>query len=285
MLRRFSRAFCLPALLVAALFAAGCGGGGRSSTADENKDGDTKPKKDQPPISPMGPDLRAVKPDFTLTASELGTEEKNGVPIREKYKGKVIELSGVVRWIRRDRENRPDLSDRIVLWLYGATKSPVDMLRCVARDPTPWKEVTPGQTVKIKGKSPEPGYWGDIHLLDCVIVEATGPHVPSFTADQVSREYRADPVGFSKKYEENGFILGGEIARVDVVEERQRSVLLKTPDGGPRVVCHFLVGNLAESEVRQLKRGQKIKVLCETGTPRERDEVELAVYLLMEKAD
>jgi hypothetical protein len=280
-------------LFIVALVVAGCGGDGRPSTADENKDNGTKPKKDQlppkdgqPPISSQGPDLRAVKPDFTLRSAELGAEyQKNDASTREKYKGKVIELSGVVRWIRRDRENRPDLSDRVLLWLDGATKSPVDMLRCVARDPMPWKEVTPGQAVKIKGKSPEPGYWGDIQLLDGVIVEATGPRVPSFTADQVSREYRADPVGFSKKYEKNGFILSGEIARVDVIEERQRSVLLKTPVGGPRVVCHFLVGNLAESEVRQLKRGQKIEVLCETGTPRERDEAELAVYLLMEKMD
>lgn len=286
--RRFPRASRPSLLLIAALFMAGCSGGGRPAAADENKDGDTKPKKDQlppqdrqPPVSPKGNDLRLVKPDFILAASELGAEgQKNGGgPTREKYKGKVIELSGVVRWVRRDRDH----PERVLLWLYGATKSPLDMLRCVSRDPTPWKEVTPGQTVTIRGKSPDPKYDGNVALVNCAIVEAIGPRVPSLTAAQVSSEYRADPVGFSRKYDENGLILSGEIARTDLVANGQLlSVVLKTPEGGPRVVCRL--DNLDEKE-GQWKRGQKIKALCESGAALERDEAQMVVYLLMERTD
>jgi hypothetical protein len=273
MLRCFPRGWWLPALFVAALFAAGCGGGGRPSTADETKDG-------APLTAPTGPDLRLVKPDFNLTAAELGAAYETS-SAREKYKGKVIELSGDVRFIRRDE------SGRVLLWLTVPNRSPnrsfVDWLRCVVHDPTPWKEVTPGQAVKIKGKVPDPDYDGSIALLDCAIVEATGPRAPTLSADQVAREYRADPVGFTKKYDSNGLILSGEIIRTDLKEHEPSSAVIKTPAGEPRVVCHF--GNLPSNEVRQLKRGQKIRVLCESGANDTRDEANLEVYLLMERAD
>jgi hypothetical protein len=278
MIRRFSHPCLLALLGAAALFLMGCGGA--SSTADRDRDG--KPRDEEPKDSKTkdGTAPTLGKADFTLTSSELGAEyQKNFGAIREKYKGKVIELSGVVRWIRRDRDH----PDRVQLWLYGATRSPVDMVKCVALDPTPWKTVTPGQNVKIKGKSPDPEYDGQIALVDCGIVEATGPRSPSLNADQVAREYRTDPVGFTKKYDANSLILSGEIVRLESQDERLPFAVLKTAEGKPRVVCHF--GDLTEKEKGQLKQGKKIQVLCESGNNVTKEEVNLVAYLLMEKTD
>src|SRR5262249_47468777 len=97
---------------------------------------------------PAAEDISKGEPAFEVNADEFYKEyqaDKNAAA--EKYKGKVIELSGAVDGVGRNISGDSYVTLKVEKQLIGVT--------CVTVDEQPWARVVPGQKVKIKGKWPE----------------------------------------------------------------------------------------------------------------------------------
>src|SRR5262245_62128244 len=92
-----------------------------------------------------------AKPDFSLTAKALGEEyKKDNTAASAKYKGKVVELTGVVRSLHRLPPPRPN-------WTFDSTEACLELkdavdIKCFTADKNPWRRALPGQRIKLKGR-------------------------------------------------------------------------------------------------------------------------------------
>src|SRR6516162_6619819 len=124
------------------------GVGCQSKTTNSSGGGTNEPTTTKP--EPLG------KPDVTLDAVAWKKEfEKGQQAAEQKYKDKVIELSGVVSMISDDPFDTVG---------YVHLDVPKDILgvRCVTTDKKPWLTLSVGSKVKIKGKSSPGGLPGDL---------------------------------------------------------------------------------------------------------------------------
>src|SRR5262249_53463981 len=93
---------------------------------------------------------------------------------------------------------------------YMSFEVPNDLLgvRCVLTDTKPWRKVSPGSKVKVRGKSSETTA-GDLN--PCEIVEASPNPAVVITAAQLVKEFAADRDAAVKKYDEKWAIVTGEV--------------------------------------------------------------------------
>jgi hypothetical protein len=249
------RSLVATVLALAVLLSAGCSGKG-----DEQKGKEREPRRDNsrgdkgPGPSGgdkgQGTDLRDAKPAFRVTSKQLGEEYKKDKKAAEaKYKGKVIEVTGLVTGIGQSINKEPCLT------LEGAEKGVLDVM-CFTAEKEPWAKAAPGQTVKLKGTCAEFSFMA--RLTGCAVLEVTGPAPPSLRAEELAKEYAAGADKASMKYNDKYLLLSGEVAGVKFNEDKAASVTLKT-SGKPKVVCHFT--EFEKDETAGLKPGQKIKVL------------------------
>jgi hypothetical protein len=194
-------------------------------------------------------DLTKVPPAFSLTAKEFSDEyKKDKAAAKEKYKDKVIELTGVVDSFGKDG------SGGAHVMLVAADV--LDRVFCVTAEEEPWSVVVPGQKIKIKGKWPE--FSVSPALIACVFVE-TGPYQPTvLTAEQLAKEYESDPEAATKKYGEKYLVLTGEIAAKEYNSAGAAGIVLKT-DGKVKVNCSFTAFD--KESTKSWKVGQKVKVI------------------------
>jgi hypothetical protein len=188
--------------------------------------------------------------DLTLTADELGKEQKNDVEAtKKKYKGKVIELTGSVRGINRSLNLHPILTLRV--------KGESVQLSIWMIEGKPWEKVLPGQGVKLNViYGPQPGR-GD--LVGGPIREVTGTPNPSITAEELVKAYEADEAAAEKKFgssNSDALLVTGEIVEA-------------TPYG-PAGVPEFVLKTGSKVEVscqpdresaRRLEHGMKVKLI------------------------
>jgi hypothetical protein len=243
------RAHSLALLLAGALFAAGCGTPTTPPTAD--KDGKPKPTDDGKPKDGTGVPLG--KADVSLTSRELADEFlKDFAAAMAKYKGKVVEVSGLVTHCYFNAAGEP-----ILALQGGDPKNVLSIVICVTADPRPWNKVTPGQTAKIKGAWSDRSV-GSPNLTKCEIEEVSGPPAPTLTADELAAEYTKDTSAANTKYDGKWLILTGELDKLE--SERGGPVLVfKTKEKEPRVSVDFQAA--AEKTLKGLQPGQKIKAL------------------------
>src|SRR4051794_25512505 len=180
---------CVAFLAAAIFLVSACSG--KDEKKEDDKVGDKKGVGD-------------TRPQFSLTSKEFAEEyKKDRQAAEDKYKDKVVELSGLVAEVRRDS------SKENFLLLEGAEKD-ISGVACYTTDKEPWRQATPGQTVKLRGR------WREFALaatLDgCVVMKVTGPAAPSLTADELAKEYAADPDATSKKYDRKYLFVRGEVA-------------------------------------------------------------------------
>jgi hypothetical protein len=241
--------FALAALLGAGLLGLGCGG---SSTSGPAKDAAPSADKDgKGPARDGKPTLG--KADVALTAANLADEYlKDLAATHAKYKGKVVEVSGLVGSCGFNAAGEP------IVVLQGADpKNVLSNVVCFTADPRPWNKVTPGQTARIKGA------WSDLsggspNLLKCEIEDVSGAAAPTLTADELAAEYIKDAGAAISKYDGKWLILTGEFDRLE--SERGGSVVVfKTKEKEPRVTVDFPAA--AEKTLKGLKPGQKVKAL------------------------
>lgn len=237
-------AFCLVGLL-----STGCSGGG----------GD-------------GPDLSSKQPDFTLTSVALSEEvKKNDTAATEKYKGKVIEITGKVVGAGKNASKDPFLR------LEGA-KGDIMGVMVFTQDKAPWGKATPGQTVTIKGNWPEIAFGAS--LINGHIVKVEGEKAPTLTAAELAKEYEGNREETTKKYDEKFLILKGEIESKEANEAGAVTLIFKTPESKVKVKCSFTAFDKEETE--KLNEGQTVTVLGQYTLNLDESEVGLYFCILME---
>jgi hypothetical protein len=231
-------------------------------------------------------DVGEAKPAFSLTASQF-TEEfrKDAKAAEAKFDGKVIELTGEATHVGREKDQTIESVDYGIVLLKGIKVGERDwIVGCYMRDKEPWKKAIPGQTVKVKGKWTKPAaLLGLFVLLECVIVESSGPRPPALTADELAKEYTIAPTATRKKYAGSYMFLSGEVARIEREKDGGTSVTFKTR--AKRPLIRVLFSDETPEAVRNLKVGQKIKTLGQfflASEPDANQEVVLVLGILYE---
>jgi len=192
------------------------------------------------------PDDKAeAKAAFAITALQLAEEfEKDSKAARQKYQGKVIDLSG-----RIDRLNRNIGGGDAFVVLDGGKEG----VRCVTVDKQPWNKVVPGQKVKLRGTLADNS---TPMLLQCEILETGESPALVVTAEQLAKEAAADAEGTDKKYKGKPLIVTGEI--VELKPAKGEEYLKLKGDDQRKVYCVFpLQGDM----IAGLKEGQRVKIL------------------------
>jgi hypothetical protein len=264
------------ALAVAVFLSAGCSG--KSDKKEDDKKEAGKKEDEKQDADKKGGDgdhkqgVAGAKPDFTLTAKAFDEEyNKDKKAAEEKFKGKVVELSGTVKSVGRN------IGKDAFISLDAGAKN-ITGVMCFTTDKQPWLKATPGQTVKVKGKWPE--FVVSPALVECVIPDVAGPGAPTLTADELGKAYAADKDATTKKYDNKYLFLTGEIAKVTFNEAKAASVTFKT-SGKTKVLANFTAFDKEETE--RFKTGQKIKVLGEYSFNLAPDQVSLNLCIPVEE--
>lgn len=131
---------------------------------------------------------------FTLVAKDFFAECKaDPEKATKKYAGKVVEVTGVVVRV----VGAPLSPNPIIMLNSGEELSPV---QCMTNDKQPFLKVSPGQTVKVRGKCTENSA-REGAVMNCVIVE-TGPNPAVMaSAPELAKQFKADKDGAEKKYD------------------------------------------------------------------------------------
>jgi hypothetical protein len=229
-----------------------------TSTDGATKDpADPSTKRSDPP---EGGAMAKAKPDFTLEATALAEEFRRGkTAATTKYKGKVVEVRGILRDVARDAtgEKKPYLE------LEGSEGASVF---CYTADAEPWMHNAPGQRVTVRGKWPN--FAIQATLDDCAVIDGGGDRAGEVTAAKLSQAF-ADDQGDS--YEDKRLFVRGEVTGAE--EQKQNDVIyvgLRTDDD-PQVYCVFSA--LEKDITKTLKPGQKIRVYCRVQSRRLRVEM------------
>jgi hypothetical protein len=208
------------------------------------------------------PDLAKLKPDFTLTAKQFREEvvpdlppKEGEVTPRQKFGGKVVEVSGTVR---RFISERGRAWVRLLAWedRFSGPKE----VQCCTRDDEPWGKVVPGQKVTLRGVAPLA--LGNPVLMDSVIVGFEPMKATMTPATYLAEEYKASRNATNTKYGGKLIYVSGEVSGVTVDHAGGVRVSLKTAPGLPAVVLEFGAAN-EDYRASSLPKGTKVKACCE----------------------
>lgn len=196
----------------------------------------------------VGADLTERKPDYTLSAEEFHAEYKKGSQAAaEKYKKKIIELTGVVDNIGRNIGSDPYIILKVEKELIG--------VYCTTRDDEPWLKVLPGQTVKVKGEWPE--FSVSAAIVNSVIVDPGKRVAVEMTAQQLADAFAKDPKALEEKHKDKFIILTGKVVERQFNSVGAASVTLATT-GNVKVKCSFTA--FEKDGVKALKIGDEVKI-------------------------
>jgi hypothetical protein len=224
-------------LIGAALLASGCG------------------KTDQPAApgaaesSGSATNDTSGKADFSLDVAQWHTEFTNDPSAAvDKYKGKVVEVSGMVEFVSEDPAEQ-------VGCVYLKVDGPPLQDRCATTDKKPWLKVSPGSKVKLRGKVPEFGLPCD--LVGAEIVEAGPDPAVVISAQQLAKEYATDSKSATAKLDDKWAHVEGEV--VEKTTSNDWAVLLKLK-GDKEVVVSCCFGDRNKRPLEPVKVGTKVKV-------------------------
>jgi hypothetical protein len=127
-------------------------------------------------------------------------------------------------------------------------------VRCVLADKKPWKKVSPGSKVKVRGKSSEV-ISGDLN--PCEIVEAGPNPGVIITAQELARQFAADRKGAGQKYDEKWAYVKGEVA--EKTSSQGCAVLLKLK-GEKDVIVTCCFGEAYKRGLESVKVGSQVDV-------------------------
>ncbi len=253
-MRACMRILAPPALLVA--LTAGCG--------------PTTPPNGGPGPGAGGKSGNAPKPlgdaVFKLSSRDfVGEFKKDGKAAHMKYKGKTVEVTGVLWAVGSDPVGDP------VIFIESEPKK-VEFMTALMAERYPGKLMAPGQTVTVKGRVlPD---FPRAHLLDAEVVKVEGEKAQAFTADTLQAEFAKGHDAAAKKHENKWVTLSGEIEKVELNDVKAATVVLKTTGKGPRVAARF---SADERRNTAFKSGQKIEVIGQL-SPLTVDEKEVGLF-------
>jgi hypothetical protein len=189
------------------------------------------------------------KADLVVTPAEWRADfKKDAQAAKAKYKGKVIEMSGVVDSARPDPFGAP------VGFIDLEVANDFAGVRCVLKDPKPWKKVSPGSKVTVRGKSSDV-VSGDLN--PCEIVEAGPNPGVVISATELAKQFAADRSAAQKKYDDKWAYVKGEV--IERTKSEGCAVLLKLKgDGDIIVTCCF--GEAYKFTADKVKSGSKVDI-------------------------
>jgi hypothetical protein len=234
------------AWLIVLLLVAGCSG--KKDEEKQSKDSIVKEKTDSDVKKDS--DSRKGKPDFILTAKEFAEEFKKDRATRKKYENKIVELSGVIE--KLDLSGEDDPAPTISLESGGKFSK----VLCITVERMPWAKASPGQTVRVRGLCKQAIIPG---LVECEILEVSGPPPPSLTAEQLFKECTADLKAAEKKYETKFLRITGEILNITESEFGVPKVVFKTSMAKPELSISFIAYH--KPALKTLQKGQQFTAL------------------------
>ena len=199
--------------------------------------------------STSGAPVQALgKPDVTITPAQWRAEfKKDAAAARAKYKGKVIEMSGTVDSARPDPYG-------LCGYINLEVANDFEGVRCVLTDKTPWKKVSPGSKVKVRGMSSDV-IAGD--LKPCEIIEAGPNPGVVVTAPELARQFAADRRAANQKYDDKWAYVKGEVT--EKTSSKGCAVLLKLK-GEKDVIVTCCFGEAYKAGLEAVKVGSQVDV-------------------------
>lgn len=201
-----------------------------------------------PPTRKPG-DLKAERADVTLTAAAMHKEwDESSAKFLEKYQNKILDITGPVLFY--------DLNvDGDVYLIVGSSNY---KLKC--EDKNALAHVAPEQTVTLRGFC-EPG----IGILKWTVMGATGPKPATYTAEQLVKDFTADPDGMQVKLKgKSKSVFGDPLIVTGKVEAVKDSfVFLYNPDAKVTVKCNMAFDPVMQS----IAAGQKVRILGHYDSP------------------
>jgi hypothetical protein len=208
--------------------------------------------------------LAGATPDFTVKAEDLFNEfKKDQKATQSKYEGKVVEVSGVIK----DFSTMQSLDEGP--WIQLEAGTDLFGVVCQSADDEPWATLAPGQQVTVRGKWPP--HAGITRLADCVVVQKGPRPALAVTAEQLAREYAADPEATNKKYQGKYLEVTGEVT----AREEKGSILTITCKGADQVRVCFLFPTGEKQADPEMRAGAKAHALCRYKASSEKGEVQL----------
>jgi hypothetical protein len=198
--------------------------------------------------------------DYTMDVAQWHAEfSKDPTAAVEKYKGKVIDVSGTVEYVSEDPIQQ-------VGCVFLKVDGPPLQDRCATNDKKPWLKVSPGSKVKIRGKIPEFGLPCD--LVGAEIVEAGPDPAVVVSAEALAKEYAADGKAATTKFDDKWAHVEGEV--VEKTTSQDCAVLLRLKgDNDVAVSCCF--GERNKKAVEGVKPGAKVKVFGQLSLWKEKE--------------
>lgn len=143
----------------------------------------------------------ASKADLVVAPEELGSAFGLG----EKFGDKVVETSGVIRFVNFDSK-----STSIVALSTGPGIT--DIVGCCVMEPNVWGRLAPGQEVTLHGKKASVNFLVDFGWS----VVKFGPNpCPIFTAQQVSSEFIKNPIQAHARFKDRSCYITGKVTKVE----------------------------------------------------------------------
>jgi hypothetical protein len=234
--------------LCAAICTSGCGKTGDSAAASAEATATSAATE------PSG------QADFSLDVAQWHAEFANDPTAAvEKYKGKVIEVSGTVEFVSEDPLEQ-------VGCVYLKVDGPPLQDRCATTDKKPWLKVSPGSKVKLRGKVPEFGLPRD--LVGAEIVEAGADPAVVISAQQLANEYAADGKSATAKLDDKWAHVEGEV--IEKTTSNDCAVLLRLKgENDVAVSCCF--GDRNKKPAEAVKVGTKVKVFGQLSLWKEKE--------------
>jgi len=190
--------------------------------------------------------IESTAPAFTMTAVDFFAEcQKDPQAAGEGFKGKVIELSGVVY------AAFPDSAEKGGLVYLKTPEGQGDVL-CVTQEKQPWARALPGSRVRIRGKWHKPNV-----LTSCVIVELVPIPATVISAQRLALEWADDEQTTKEKYQDKWLFVDGEVVN-STFSKSEGGLLVLKGDKAVEIRCAF--GTMYETP-QPVKVGEHIKVV------------------------
>jgi hypothetical protein len=189
-----------------------------SGSSTPTPDPDPKPGGDQGPAKPIAYD--PTKPDIKIELAKFSSALVAKDPATKEWtakNGKIAEVEGIMGSITSN-----DKTGREVFRLRAENGDVSRAIRCELMALTNWQLAGPGRKVTVVGvlDVKDHGPRGtDISLNDAIIVSIAGHthETEEIAAEQIGKDYAADPKGFDKKWkaEDKYFYVTGTLKRIE----------------------------------------------------------------------
>jgi hypothetical protein len=197
----------------------GCTGeSAKDNTGQKGTDGKTKLATSAAATTVVRPELAGAQPDFVLDAKELKKEwSDDSKAAKEKYKGKILAITGFVDTIT---------SDSVVVSASPIRYSNTDVAHCMA----PLDKLSRihrlgnGQKIKVLVKDVSNGIIVDL----IAITELEPSNLIERTAEDLAREFEKDPLLAENKYKAKDIAVSGRIKELKKDQLSHRATLVGT---------------------------------------------------------